>query len=412
MSVEFKVFDYIDKALVARESRSPRPSRSPSVWPSESSAIPFDQSIQKIVGKCHRASYWRMIGKEVSQQIDTLGAMRFTMGRAVEHEMEVLAKQGGIWAASGVRTFIPDIYLPIELDLILVDPDTKQGYIGENKSISSNPYAVKEIITGRTPKTDHTMQLALYLLEIKTGKNLKKLIYDGVLDRLRDPETAAKRRNRIEADLKKVDMMSDGPLRAKLLYETREGDAKTEFDLDVVENFDGLHYLEIDGQEKRDFSVESIYERFRILQGYWFRAMEEAKKRLASRKKDPMIEPEDKPDEQMTPADLALEQKYFTELNKEVLALPPKFLPPAEYEFAWGAEKVEKAYQKGIVSKSKYEGWKKGHKGKERIGDWQCAYCSHRNDCLALENPSKVYLVQDIHAALDEEEAAGAGAGK
>lgn len=401
---DFKVFDYLDKALVARESRDPRPSRSPSVWPSEASAIPFDQSIQKITGKCHRASYWRMVGKEVGQQIDKLGAMRFTMGRAVEGEMETLARQAGIWAASGVRTFIPDISLPIELDLILVDPVTKQGYIGENKSISSNPYAVKEIITNRTPKTDHCMQLGLYLLEVKTGKQLKKMIYDGVLDRLRDPAMAAKRRNRIEADLRMVDMMSDGPLKAKLLYETREGDHTTEFDLDVVENFDGLHYLEVDGGEKREFTVESIYERFRILQGFWHRSMDEAKTRLATRDKNPMQEPVNKGDEEMTPADLALEKKYFEELNKEVLALPNSFLPPAEYEFSWGAEKVELAYKKQIVSKSKYEGWKKGHKGKERIGDWQCAYCSYRNDCLVIENPAKAYLIQDIHAALDEEE--------
>jgi hypothetical protein len=144
---EFKVFDYVDAALVSQENREPRAARIPSVWPSEASADRIDKTEGPIVGSCHRKSFGRMVGWPITNQVDPVGAWRFVTGRSIEDHLTLLAKNSKpqIYAANGIRHFVKDIYLPFELDLVVKDPNTNRGWIVECKTVYGYQ-AEKEII--------------------------------------------------------------------------------------------------------------------------------------------------------------------------------------------------------------------------------------------------------------------------
>ena len=63
--------------------------------------------------------------------------------------------------------------------------------------------------------------------------------------------------------------------------------------------------------------------------------------------------------------------------------------PEPEFEMLYSNERVEREFQDGNISKSKYEKFKKVSKRdgsvkyveRERPGDWQCSYCSYKDLC-------------------------------
>jgi len=74
---------------------------------------------------------------------------------------------------------------------------------------------------------------------------------------------------------------SDEPIGVKMTYETRDDCQTREFDIGLSEDpIDGLHYPEVDGIPQKVFTVESIYERFRILQNYYIRNIQFVKNEL------------------------------------------------------------------------------------------------------------------------------------
>jgi hypothetical protein len=75
----FNVFSYLDPALVKEEMGDPYASKSPAVWPSEASAERVDKTLFNIVGKCHRASFMRMMGFSVTNPADATGAWKWLM---------------------------------------------------------------------------------------------------------------------------------------------------------------------------------------------------------------------------------------------------------------------------------------------------------------------------------------------
>src|ERR1022692_3207491 len=72
------------------------------------------------------------------------------------------------------------------------------------------------------------------------------------------------------------------------------------------------------------------------------------------------------------------------------------------YMTLFRAEKIELMWTKGLVAKTRYEGWKKKHKGKERIGDWQCRFCDHGLTCMKVEKPELAYLLADLTDSEEE----------
>jgi hypothetical protein len=414
----FRVLDYVDATVVAQEGREPKASRSPAVWPSEASADRIDKTEGPIVGACHRKSFGRMVGWLVTNQIDPVGAWRFITGRLIENHLTGLAQatEPGIYIASGVRHFVPDIYLPFELDLVVKDPETNRGWIVECKTIYGY-MAGKSIMTEGKPKLDHIMQASLYLLEIKNGKRMKEIINAGFAERLA-AEAKAKaegkeppHRNRIEANLDRMKDMSDDPIGAKLVYISRDECQRKEFDITIEEDFDGSTYPCIDGMMWKIFTVESIYERYRTLQNYWYVARAEAERRLEARGVTcpPTLRlvrgPGDLPsqEEGLTDEQKKAEADYLTRLERETASLGVEFWAPAEYQWAYPPDKIELLHQRGLLGKKRYEDWKKKKKGADRIGDWQCLYCPFKKVCVPHQNPSWAYQIYDMDAMLPVE---------
>ena len=254
------------------------PRRGP--WPSEASAQRVDKTLFDIVGKCHRASFMRMMGFSVTNPADATGAWKWLMGRAIESGLTHQAKLAGIYAANGVKHFIRDITLSLEFDVIAVDPVDRRGWILECKSYSGY-YAKKEIETMNKPKLENLIQICLYILEARTGKRLKAMIQKSlderkVLDKkVRDAKKNGEvfdHRNRSEADKKMVKSMNDGPIGGKLLYVDRDSASRKEFTIEIYQDFDGFHYPQVDGVPFKIFTMESVYARYKTQQGYWFRA--------------------------------------------------------------------------------------------------------------------------------------------
>lgn len=276
----FKLFDYIDKTMISQESHDARASKTPSVWPSEASALRIDKTEGNIVGRCHRASFGRMVGWSITNQVDPVGAWRWVTGRLIEGYLTDIAKATDpkIFVANGVKHLVKDLQMALELDLVVIDPKTKKGWITECKTYYGY-MAKKEIETEGRPKLENLMQASLYLLEIKTGAKLKEIIRQG----LKDKEEKAGYRNRIEADLEVVEQMDDGPLGCKLVYISRDECLRKEFNITIEEHFDGSFYPCVDGAMWQVFTVDSIYERYKTLQNYWYVARKTAVERLAAK---------------------------------------------------------------------------------------------------------------------------------
>lgn len=413
---EFKIFDYLDAALVAQEGREPKASRTPSVWPSEASADRIDKTEGSIVGTCHRKSYGRMVGWPVTNQVDPVGAWRFVTGKMIEDHVTSLASlsKPNIFCASGIRHYVDEIYLPFELDLVVKDPETSRGWIIECKTIYGY-FANKTIMVDGKPKLEHIMQAALYLLEIRNGKKLKEVITAGMSEVfahqakcLAAGKPVTPIRNRIKANMDMVAQLDDGPIGAKLCYISRDECVRKEFNITVEEDFDGSFYPVVDGMMLKTFTVESIYERYRTLQNYWFVARAEAERRLVLKG---VVPPEtlrlvrgqgDKNvlDEELTEEQRKSEQDYMIRLERETASLPVEFWPPAEFQWAYPADKIELLFQRGLLGKKKYEDWKKKKRGADRIGDWQCLYCPFKKSCVPLQNPNWAYQLYDMDAML------------
>ena len=398
---EFSLFDYIDTALVKQESHDARTSNVPAVWPSEASANRIDRTVCNIYGACMRKSYYRMTGIPITNQVDPIGAWRWVTGRLIEGTLVDLARSTDpmIYAANGVRTFVEEFYMPLELDLVVVDPKDRKGWICECKTYYGY-MAAKDIKSGK-PKIENVMQTVLYLNEVRNGAKLKQLIKEGLADK--EDVNSKSSRNRIEAQLDIVEQIDDGEIGAKLVYIARDDCARTEFTIGIAEDFDGAHYPVIDGQMWKIFTVESIYERFRTLQNYWFLARQEGVNRLKAKGIEPptslnlvLVRGDTAGNAELVDIEKDANKKYLDLLAEEVRLLPDTFLPPAEYDWSYSATKIETLAASGEIGKVKYQDWKKKKLGKDKIGDWQCAYCPYKSTCIPKQNPNWSYQLYDI----------------
>lgn len=417
-NMDFKVFNALDPALIKEEMGEPYASKSPAVWPSEASALRVDKTLYSIVGKCARAAYGRMMGFSVTHPADATSAWKWIMGRSIESNLTDQAKMAGIYAAHGVKLFVKDVSLSLELDVITVNPIDKRGWICECKSYGGY-FAKKEIETKNQPKLENLIQISLYLLETRTGKRLKQIINQSLADRkvldkkvkdLKKQGIVFEHRNRSEADKAMVKSMSDDPIGGKLLYVHRDEALRKEFTIEIFEDFDGSHYPMVDGVPFKVFTLESVYARYKTLQGYWFRARGAAAERLAKKGILPpeglklILCPQDVQEIEIpvvkTSEQKVAEAAYLCLLEEEVRLLPPEFMPPAEYEWSYSPERIELLRQHEVIGKTKYEKYKKGTLN--HLGDWQCSYCPIAGHCLKLERPEMMYAITDLQALLED----------
>jgi hypothetical protein len=255
--------------------------------------------------------------------------------------------------------------------------------------------AKKEIEINGQPKISNLMQVCLYLNEFKTGAKLKEVIAESIIQK----NLGVDIRNRIEVDEVNLAKLSDGPLQAKLIYISRDECLRKEFDISIKEDFDGNHYPCVNGIMYRMFSIESMYSRYKILQSYWFAARSAAVDKLAKKGTHKpstlnlVLNPGDPID---TKAVTEEEENYLKLLEAEVRNLPDTYWPPAEYEWSYSSEKIERLYSIGEIGKAKYTDYKKKKLGKDRIGSWNCAYCSYKKICIPKQGTGAFGFQFDI----------------
>lgn len=422
------LIEHISTILVQEEGRKARVAKKASVRPSEASAVLADKSESNIVGKCHREIFLRMIGTPAEETILPEKALQFRVGRAVEEDVGNLAGKAGVLVATGVRVFVPNLNTAIEMDDVFIDPDTNQGVIADCKTISGH-YSNNKVLKQGKAKESAVMQELVYLNEFRTGKALKAAIMeayekrmalegrrDWLLKQLEEGEGTLEEQaswrseahdlvwelkwNRVEVDWDNFNKMDDGPTTGMLVYVSRDEAGCRQFNVAIdVDPLDGHHLPKVDGASYSTFTVESIYERFNLMQSYYQRACDEAARLLELQ--GVTAPAEDAP---------YTEQKaYWDQMGREMRDLPMQFLPPAEYEWKYSPEKIEALHDKGLVLKTAYEEWKLVSSGRNRkprpvpvIGAWQCRFCDYSKRCIGLQDPSYANLAQDLLEISDD----------
>lgn len=120
---------------------------------------------------------------------------------------------------------------------------------------------------------------------------------------------------------------------AKMLYYARDSSKKAEFNITLVDDPETKQtHANVNGYTYNQFSLQDIYNRYAEANSY----------------------------------------------------IQQKTLPPNDYVLQYPDSKVEALYAQKKVADSKYKLWKKG---KGRVGDFQCSYCSYLPFCWA-EGPA------------------------
>jgi len=199
--------------------------------PSASSVRWLDKhNIPRVSGTCLRASYYRYTGQQ-GLPTDAYSEWIFRLGKKVEEILVEEWKQMGLWVGNNMKFYDKENNISGEIDVILMDPETRQLVATEVKSFYGY-YATKEICG--TPKQQGRP---------KTGHILQTLIYLDV----------CKRHNILDY--------------AKLVYYARDAAKRKEFNIDIVQ--DGEHKRPmINGVIDYRFTIEEIYDRYKELQEY------------------------------------------------------------------------------------------------------------------------------------------------
>lgn len=141
-------------------------------WPSEASARFTNQFNEtEVVGKCQRATFYRLKGLTPTNPPTGRSQVIFMLGNTVEDQLVEMWKQMGIWENNSVRFEDRSKNLSGEFDAILREGNRKYGvecksFYGyyANKQIMghwSGRGANKRFVKG-APKVEHLMQAATY----------------------------------------------------------------------------------------------------------------------------------------------------------------------------------------------------------------------------------------------------------
>jgi len=204
------------------------------LWPSEASVkITNAYGEEEVIGKCHRAIYYRLTGVDPTNPPSAKSQIIFLLGNSVENMVTEAWKQMGIWENNSVKWEDRERNLSGEYDVVLkewneetqdydfygVEVKSFYGYYA-NKQIlghSEGRGAAKRWNPGR-PKDENLMQAALY-----------------------------------------VDH-SEGRLKGfKLFYVSRDDTEMAEFNITVNPETKQIY---INGELETRFTVNDIYERY------------------------------------------------------------------------------------------------------------------------------------------------------
>lgn len=182
--------------------------RTPSLWPSEASAVLTNAYGEpSTTGACRRSTFLRYVKDQVafdktknSQYVELADELHkletppdkymqwiWIAGGLFEDFVIEQAKQSGVYAADQVQVVIPEASLVGKLDLLVINPETG-GYIAEeiksiyghnSKDILGTPGMINKHQAGQ-PRDSNLMQIALYDWHLRrrmNGLEVSRLFY-------------------------------------------------------------------------------------------------------------------------------------------------------------------------------------------------------------------------------------------
>jgi len=202
--------------------------RSKFFYPSEASVRLTDQyGDSKIVGKCLRASYFRLSGEFEGIPYDAHTQYIFMGGNRTESALINIWKEMGVWVDNSVKFVDYEHNISGELDAILAEPGTGQLYGVEVKSFYGY-FAEKEIFGNKSQKGFPKM-----------GQLLQTLIYTNFF------------KNQLPY--------------FRMVYFDRGGSKRRTFKIELHEE-GNIIYPKVEGEIIRSFAVNDIYARYSELQ--------------------------------------------------------------------------------------------------------------------------------------------------
>ncbi len=157
-------------------------------WPSEASVRATVNGQEEIVGKCARASFYRLTGVRETNPTTAKSQVIFLLGNQVEDAVVEIWKQAGIWDNNSIRFEDRSHNLSGEFDCVLKDPATGRkfgvevksfyGFFQEKTILGANEGrgAARRWVYGK-PKDENLMQAAIYADQTRGQLDGFKLYY-------------------------------------------------------------------------------------------------------------------------------------------------------------------------------------------------------------------------------------------
>lgn len=229
-AVAIKVIDTISKYITTPTILEKRARFSH--YPSEASIV--SRIDGKLVGKCHRASWFDWMGIEPTNKIDMRGRWTFKMGNVIEAAYTEYIKQAGIWAGNNIKFYNREHNVSGEADIFIFPAPNSEKIDGVEIKTAYGYGFQKSVM--QFPKIENLMQCGIYLdyfsQELGTYGDGKQ-----VLDTWH------------------------------LIYKARDTQEEVEYIITMAEEEKGK-YLQVDGIPVRLFYLEDVYNRYKTLGNY------------------------------------------------------------------------------------------------------------------------------------------------
>ena len=301
--------------------------RLPTFYPSAASCR--SETDGKIIGTCLRSQWFRCKGYEESNPPGVYSQWIFAAGIMWEKFLTEKMKEAGLFLGSSIKHQDLGSYVSGEIDILIKDPDNfGKKIIIEAKSYGAQNYqAKKDLIGAREYRGMPAIQA-----KPKDQNLLQAFLY---LNWFEDQDVS-------KVILPYLDRSCSGP------------DGNAEFHItNILRN--GRHYPVIKAYKYTE-TTKGVYA----------------------------------PYENGEYTDWRVSFEGIMERYKELLQSLQKDTPPtAEYQHVYSDDQIELKFSEGEIAKTKYENWKRDPKA-NKIGDWQCAYCSHKDTCAAYKEDEGV----------------------
>jgi hypothetical protein len=339
-------------AVYGMKNRAYRVSRG-GMRPTSASCIITDEyGDKKLVGKCHRAEWFRLNGVAATNPPNDRSYGIFATGNGMEDYFQEIWKDQGILMAGNVVNYgaidtHPDVVISGESDIIVWDHDIdaegritaihRDRAIGIEMKTCRGHFAKKEVFgignkmypMGK-PKMEHIMQAAMYLMMREKHEKHYGVTIDHYL----------------------------------IFYFAVDTGEYTQFKITLSNGYDGEVIVEtMDG---KPVEPDVAYQ---LIAGKTLNAW----------------------------SDLTTDNimARYEELLKKLKDANP---PDRDYQLRYDEATVKKLMDKDGLSKTKYNQWLKNPMAE--VGDWQCSYCDFKSHCY----PVSVFTldVEDGVLTLDE----------